>query len=262
MAIMDKDRLLELWKTGLSNRKIAKEIGFSHQLISTTLKEMGLKTNGYLPIDKKLLVELHGQGLDDYQIAEKMQASYSAIFRNRKELGLISNGNIKNKLEIITSETAKCSVCKKIQNIKEFKSGKLRSGGNFQLSYCNRCLVNKKNIAVNNSIIFFLRDRLSAIKKRSKDKKIRFELTKEDLVEQYNKQNGKCFYTGVELVAKRGTGINKNALSVDRKDPDLGYIKENIALCTNRVNSIKNNLTIEELKELIPSWYNKIYENQ
>lgn len=53
-------------------------------------------------------------------------------------------------------------------------------------------------------------------------------------------------------------GNKIDSVSFDRINPSLGYIKSNTILCCNRINSIKNNLTIDELQEYMPLFYNKI----
>lgn len=209
-------------------------------------------------IDKEKLKELHSKGLDDYEITKEMGVSFSAIFSNRKKLGLPNNGKRKFTINITRDGFAECSRCKEIKSIKEFRKGKLGHGGNFQLSFCNKCFQKQRIDRANGNLKVFLKERVDAIKTRSKNKKIQFSITVDDLLNQYKKQEGKCFYTGVELIAKRGEGKHPNALSVDRKDASLGYLPKNIVLCANRINGIKNNLSLQELKELIPTWYEKL----
>jgi CRISPR/Cas system Type II protein with McrA/HNH and RuvC-like nuclease domain len=74
----------------------------------------------------------------------------------------------------------------------------------------------------------------------------------------YDEQNGRCFYTDKEFEITVGEGWNPRALSVDRVDPDRGYVVGNLVLCARRVNSIKQDMTIEELQEWVPSWYARI----
>lgn len=51
----------------------------------------------------------------------------------------------------------------------------------------------------------------------------------------------KCYYTGVTLVPGTATGTQPdNAFTLDRKDSNVGYTKENTVPCSNRVNQIKS----------------------
>lgn len=57
--------------------------------------------------------------------------------------------------------------------------------------------------------------------------------------------NTHCFYTG-QAFEEGG----KFAMSVDRLDPNQGYIEGNVVACTVDINSKKANLTILEIKQL------------
>jgi hypothetical protein len=46
-------------------------------------------------------------------------------------------------------------------------------------------------------------------------------------------------------------------LSFDRFDTTQGYAWGNVVLCSNRANSIKRDLTLQELRVWIPSWYER-----
>jgi hypothetical protein len=47
-------------------------------------------------------------------------------------------------------------------------------------------------------------------------------------------------------------------MSIDRVYGDKGYAPGNIVLCSRRANVIKSNLTLNELRRWIPSWYAKV----
>lgn len=52
--------------------------------------------------------------------------------------------------------------------------------------------------------------------------------------------------------------MDRNIISIDKVIPEKGYISGNVVLCTNRFNTIKNNLSLEELNKYIPAFYDKI----
>jgi len=54
----------------------------------------------------------------------------------------------------------------------------------------------------------------------------------------------RCYYTNVEF------NDTTNIFSVDRVDPEKGYIEGNVVSCTVEINSKKANLTIEEIHNL------------
>ena len=63
--------------------------------------------------------------------------------------------------------------------------------------------------------------------------------------EQFDRQKGKCFYTGLPMVPSAETRA-PNRPSLDRKNPALGYTKENTVLCHMAINFMKNDMGYEE----------------
>lgn len=75
-----------------------------------------------------------------------------------------------------------------------------------------------------------------------------FEITPEDMYDQYQKQDGKCAITKIPLVMVenyRDQSINQTA-SLDRIDNSKGYIKGNIQWTHKWINVMRNKLSIEE----------------
>lgn len=84
-----------------------------------------------------------------------------------------------------------------------------------------------------------------------------FDLSKNDFVKWYEKQEKKCTYCMFTLDEirllpypyNRKNGLTK--LSIDRKDNNVGYTIENITLSCFTCNTIKNNfLSYEEMKKI------------
>jgi hypothetical protein len=72
------------------------------------------------------------------------------------------------------------------------------------------------------------------------------------LVQLYHDQDGKCYYTGQPLRFGRRLGVQQaDSMSVDKKDPALGYVKDNLVLCTLESNICKGRKTVEEFKTYI-----------
>ena len=49
-------------------------------------------------------------------------------------------------------------------------------------------------------------------------------------------------------------------MSIDRVDVTKGYTIGNVVLTTNRINRVKSDLTLEELAEWVPKWYQRVSE--
>lgn len=79
-----------------------------------------------------------------------------------------------------------------------------------------------------NADIKWMSRRLSNIKQKAKLRKISFDLKTKDYIEL--RRNWKCYYCG---------GVS--VFSIDRKDNDIGYTKDNVVACCYSCNSLKSN---------------------
>lgn len=87
------------------------------------------------------------------------------------------------------------------------------------------------------------------IKKRFKE----VNVTIDDLKNQWEKQNGLCYFTGIELVLSSYGKIIKNQIytaSLDRIDSNKGYIKNNIRWVSRSINYMKNDMSDDMVYEL------------
>ena len=83
---------------------------------------------------------------------------------------------------------------------------------------------------------------LANAKQRAKKFNLPFDLDKDWFYANLPKY---CPVFGTELT----TG--KNNASIDRRVPEKGYIKSNCYIISHRANTIKNDATLEELKQLV-----------
>lgn len=72
-----------------------------------------------------------------------------------------------------------------------------------------------------------------------------FETTNADLLEIYNQQQGKCFYTGIAMKLISETAKDLLLTSCDRIDSAKGYVPGNVVLCCWGVNLLKGQHTPE-----------------
>ena len=98
----------------------------------------------------------------------------------------------------------------------------------------------------------YVQDRLSAYKGRAKVKKWAFDLDTGYLIELWKKQNGLCFYTKHKMNIVH---IVRDfySPSLDRLDPDKGYVKGNVAWALHGVNCFKQQLTLEQFLNFVNS---------
>lgn len=82
-----------------------------------------------------------------------------------------------------------------------------------------------------------------------------FQLTIEILDELYEKQNGKCYWSGEKLTipdVNKSFSPNRKEwnCSVDRINSKFGYTKDNVVLCTGKVNVCKMDLLPEDFIQM------------
>ena len=86
---------------------------------------------------------------------------------------------------------------------------------------------------------------LSQAKYRARKKCIEFSITKEDIV-----LPDECPILKIKLSRNKGH-FDDNSYSLDRINPDRGYVPGNVQVISHRANQIKNNATISELEALL-----------
>lgn len=92
-----------------------------------------------------------------------------------------------------------------------------------------------------------LREHLRRAKYRNQE----VNITLDDLLEQWNKQDGKCFYSGVKLIHPiriKDEGFIYMA-SLDRINSSIGYLVGNIQFISAAANMAKNKMSHEQMVE-------------
>ena len=82
-------------------------------------------------------------------------------------------------------------------------------------------------------------------------------LTSKDLIELWEKQKHRCFYSGIPMTFDKNDKLH--LVSIDRVDSSIGYTKENIVLCTYAFNSFKFNYDVETIVKFIQEIKNNNY---
>lgn len=92
-----------------------------------------------------------------------------------------------------------------------------------------------------------LREHLRRVKYRTREVNISLD----DLLNQWNKQEGICTYTGVKLIHPIRI-VDESLIylaSLDRIDSNFGYVKNNIQFISAAANMAKNKMTHKEMLE-------------
>ncbi|AYV75876.1 MAG: hypothetical protein Terrestrivirus3_145 [Terrestrivirus sp.] len=151
----------------------------------------------------------------------------------------------------------KCSNCNLDKKYSDFFADK--SSGDGAQSHCKDChiiVLNKYQSTYEGHISTLFNDLKHNVKAKSKI--VNVEITKDDIHELYKTQNGLCALTGIEMTydhQKRENeqlehNINKYNISVDRKNSDAHYTKDNIQLVCAAINRIKYTLTVNQFIEI------------
>jgi len=138
-----------------------------------------------------------------------------------------------------------CSQCKEEQDVQNFYSDKHNRDG--LKSNCKKCHKKDRDNRRNNDIIGRL---LNSVKQSAKIRGIPFDLKREDILIPI-----KCPILDIELFINNKWGYNSP--SIDRIDSNLGYTKDNIIVCSWRVNQIKGDASLEEIKKIYLNWLPK-----
>lgn len=73
-------------------------------------------------------------------------------------------------------------------------------------------------------------------------------LTIEFLMDLYDKQDGKCFVSRMQLASEYK---NIRSASIDRIDPEVGYLQDNVVLTCQWVNMGRNRCPLEEFRSIL-----------
>jgi hypothetical protein len=209
----------------------------------------------------KQIIELHSTGLVDREIGEKVGLCSDAIYYHRKRLGLPANGPTKGSLIIDEQGRRKCSKCGEFYDVKLFASD--GEGGIRRCCIFCRKEYTKQNYedtksSLERAIIY----RCKYWKKRAKDENIPYNINYDYVMDILQKQDCKCFYSDREMLLDGSREDHNYSLSIDKVIPELGYVKGNVVFCIHKINMVKNNMTLEEIKEWTPKFYQKIIDSK
>ena len=230
-------------------RTYANNISHSHAVRSRSACR---KCHKPLGVSLEEVARLHADGLSNRKIAETLKVSKGTVNTAIKRLGLTPRRN----RPIVVDGKVRCTHCQEEIFETQFSVNRKGQKYEYRLGTCNRCRNKQMYQRVTDSLEKYLHSRWMEIRRSCALKQIPFTLTEEQLRSIYDRQHGACFYTDREL-KWRHVSLN-DRLSVDKIIPSVGYVYGNVVLCTARVNSIKNDMSLDEMKSWTPGWYKRI----
>jgi hypothetical protein len=123
------------------------------------------------------------------------------------------------------------------------------------MSSCKKCNAKECNAyqrkqRKEQNIKFVASTRSIEIRRKCRDKNIPFDSDiRNILIDQWEKQKGLCFYSGRKMSISGDYHTNLDAMTIDKVDPKLGYVKGNVVMSCRIFNAMKQNLTYHEFME-------------
>jgi len=138
----------------------------------------------------------------------------------------------------------RCSTCGIIKNIEQFSLQKDNRDG--RRSQCKECTAHYRK---DNPVLVQTANMVKNARQRAKDKNLAFNIDN-DFVRSITPSHCPIFNTKLEWSLQRGNGPRSlpNSPSLDRIDPERGYVKGNVWIISYRANQIKSDASHEELK--------------
>ena len=134
-----------------------------------------------------------------------------------------------------------CISCKKELSDLEFSTSENKKG-KFTRSVCNKCLTKKRNENFSKTPDNFIKNLFTQLKSTRKDSGLDWDINYEFLMSIWHLQKGKCALSGLNMTWHKGSGKTHFNVSIDRKNPDLGYLPSNVQLVCVCVNLMKQSL--------------------
>jgi len=196
------------------------------------------------------------------QVVEKSKSKgYTRKYANGHE-------RVARVLNYRSKKTKKCNGCKKEKNIGEFSVRNFTASNGLTYerlrSRCKKCegdyahnvwttnpeLRSRRREYKRNdrSLKSLIQNRIASWKKKTPNS----DLTTEYLLGVFEKQEGKCYYTGQLLETLKAFEWKEkfqNSISLDRLDPDKGYMQGNVVFCSYVINTMKGTLTEQAFYE-------------
>ena len=132
----------------------------------------------------------------------------------------------------------------------------------FVRGLCQQCVTLQKAKKTSATPESYLQVLNTQLKSQRLKQGIQYDLTKEDVVDLWETQNGKCALSGVLMTHQRdGTyGDRKKKefnASIDRINPNGPYVRQNVQLVANRINTMKHTLS----QDMFMWWIKNIHEH-
>lgn len=255
----------------MSIRKIAREEKVPIQSVREVLKAAGVHLNRFKMSFEALIpqiIAMYHEEVPMSQIRRRLGVTQTAIYKVLRDANLpvLDNRRAQRKLDetIVvqryTSGESVSTLCTEFGVVHSVIRKILKRHGvitrrraeGVRLASDRRCLDKAKS-----GYVHIHPGQFSSLKHNARTRQIDFSLTPFDIEAIYQRQGGKCYYTGIPLFSTNQEYIHRDntgrldCLSFDRKDSDLGYTADNLVLCCATMNYAKKDWGATEFQAFL-----------
>lgn len=217
--------------------------------------------NSASAVDREAVIELYRKELFSKDIAAILGCHYTTVQTILKREGLKPIRPKGQPPEPVDEDHSRCRQCGDVVLNTEFPLIKSHLDGR-RLSVCRKCRKGQLREALGANPEAFFADKENRLRRPTSGRKSRSSIISSlpngYLYGLWMYQRRRCFYTREDMTLAIGAGSLPTAASVDRVDPTKGYEVGNVVLCRNRINSIKSDVSLEELAAWMPSWHERV----
>lgn len=211
-----------------------------------------------MQFDQARLRALHAEGITNRQMASTLGVHHGTIAYQLRKIGLRSVVRARISLNSFPDGTAICSRCSERKPIEAFAMNSSAACGRapYRLSFCRACSASAATARRLASIDAFLGERQTRLAARARKIGVPFDMPPGHIAAIWRRQGGLCFYTDQPMTIRDPGGPAQ--VSVDQIEARRGYVAGNVVLCGDRVNTIKHDMTLDEMKAWVPGWYDRL----
>lgn len=179
--------------------------------------------------------------------------TYKTICRDCEENAVLEENWRDGKL--------KCFVCGEWLDPDQFDNHQEYTYRGNKDKRCKKCkrqqnLTARSRYSDKEKLYSILQSRWLGAKDRASKKNIPFTLTKQDLMDLWDLQEGKCAISQIPMTFEIDSGRIFTNMSVDQKNPGQGYTKENVQLICQAVNQLKSDWDMDTVLYICKSIIN------
>lgn len=217
-----RERVLDMYNGGASRHKISIELGLCKESIVKLLTEEKIPIRDDRSLGDQLdwidVGRRYKEGESLVVLGRKFDVTPTAILYGLKKIGVVIR-NFKESVDLKTAQIAAVKASKGFAHFDLVKFNGWRGAAEFR--------------------------------------NMEWALTPFGIEEVYQRQQGRCYYTGLEMLYANNRSAMKKivnsplVMSLDRKDSSRGYTKDNVVLCCVFINYAKSDFDYDEFVELL-----------